>query len=203
MKIQLLIGLLIFSFFAIQCKNNNQKQKPSKINHFESAMPHGETLTPSELSVDDQKKLAAANGRSAIEIKKNEIDSLLTYSDDQLHIYSFFHVDSAECTLVNHALLELQEEVGDTLLNLIFFSLDPPNKVDAINSAIRQKGVTSDVFFTSDKLDKRWFSQFSENWSGEVPAIYLFNQNDGTQIFYQKSFTKEELEVLIQPFIIQ
>lgn len=193
-----IISLLIFS----SCKNDNTNAEKAKIDPFEAATPHGKALPQSELSEIDKNKLAEAKGKSAFKISKNEVDSLFRYSNDQLHIYSFFSLDHPDCSQVNSALLELQKEWGDTTFQVIFFSIDTDKKLRAINSSIREQGVTSDVFVTSDSLDVNWFNQINPNWTGEVPAIYLVNQSEGTDIFYQKVFSKEELSAIIQPFIL-
>ena len=62
--------------------------------------------------------------------------------------------------------------------------------------------MTSNVFVTSDSLTIDWYYQVHPSWTGEVPAIYLKNESDGTNLFYQKEFTEEELTVLLQPFFL-
>lgn len=198
---QLIFGILISLLIICSCKNN-QKETPKEINPFEAAMPHGSTLPDSELSEEDKYKLANAKGKSALPITANELDSLLQSSSDILHIYSFFKVDNLDCKIINDALIDIQKEVGDTLIKLVFFSIDKAQELEKINVSIRESSVTSDVFYSSDILNWDWFSKINSNWSGEIPALYLINQSDGTNLFYQKKFTKEELSVLIQPLIL-
>jgi len=119
-----------------------------------------------------------------------------------LHIYSFFKVDNPDCKTINDAIIDIQKEVGDTLIKIIFFSLDDKHSLEKINVSIRESSVTSDVFYSSDTLNGDWFGKIYSNWNGEIPALYLINESDGTNLFYQKKFTKEELSVLIQPLIL-
>jgi len=193
---------LLLCILLIQCKNSNPNQKATKKDSFDSAMPHSESLPSTELSEFDKQKLADAHGKSIIPISKSELDSMLLYSDDILHVYSFFKTNDKSCQIVNDALLELQKEVGDTTFQLIFFSLDGKENFKKLNSTIREKGVTADVFFSSDLIDLDWYSKINSTWSGKVPAIYLLNQTDGTKLFYQKNFMPEELSALIHPFIM-
>ena len=72
-------------------KNNNPKDKKTKVDSFESAMPHTKTNLNSELSHEDKNKLANAKGKTAIPISKMEMDSMIQYSNEILHIYSFFN----------------------------------------------------------------------------------------------------------------
>lgn len=197
-----IIGLIFLSICFSFCKNNNQKEKASKIDPFESAMPHTETDLHSELSQEDKKRLANAKGKSAIPIAKNEMDSLIQYSDQILHIYSFFNTDSIESLEANQVILDTQKEMGDSLFKVILFSLDQPDHLNKINSFIRKNEVTSEVYYSSDMLNSEWFRKIHPNWSGEIPAIFMVNQSDGTHLFYQKKFSKEELSTLIQPFTL-
>ena len=202
MKNHFIISFLFLSICFSFYKNNNQNEKATKVDPFESAMPHTITDLNSELSQADKKKLANAKGKSAIPISKNEMDSMIQYSDQILHIYSFFSVDSLESLEANQVILATQEEMGDSLFNVIFFSLDHPNNLNKINSFIRENDVTSEVFYSSDILNSNWFRKIHPNWSGEVPAILMVNQSDRTHLFYQNTFSKEELSTLIEPFTL-
>ena len=92
--------------------------------------------------------------------------------------------------------------MGDSLINIILFSLDAAEDSIKHNSFIRENDVTSEIFYSSDTLNSEWFRKIHPNWSGEVPAIFMVNQTDGTHLFYQKSFSKGELYTLIQPFTL-
>ncbi len=200
MKLTPFYFLALISLLFLQCKNSNPKD--TKKDSFESAMPHSKSLPSSELSMEDKQKLANAQGKSILPISKNQLDSLFLYSEDILHVYSFFNSNNPSCKIVNDALLNLQQEVGDTTLRLIFFSLDGQENLKEINSAIRENGVTTDVFYSSDLIDEDWYNKVNPKWEGEVPAIFLLNQSDGTQLFYQKNFAPEELSAVIQPLIM-
>lgn len=202
MKNHFLLGLVLLSICFSFCKNNNQKEKATKVDPFESAMPHTETDLNSELSQEDRKKLANAKGKSAIPISESEMDSIIQYSDQILHVYSFFHSDSIESIKANEVILSTQKEMGDSLFKVILFSLDQADHLPNINSFIRENDVTSDIFYSSDTLNSSWFRKMHPNWSGEVPALFMVNQSDGTHLFYQKKFSKEELSTLIQPFTL-
>jgi hypothetical protein len=202
MKNHFLIGLIFLSICFSFCKNNHPKEKAPKVNPFESAMPHTETNLDSELSQVDRKKLANAKGKTAIPISKNEMDSMFQYSNEILHIYSFFKYDNMESLKANRTVLAAQKEMGDSLFNVILFSLDAPTNLNKINSFIRENNVISEVFYSSDKLNTEWFQKIHPNWSGEVPATLMVNETDGTYLFYQKGFSKEELSALIQPFTL-
>jgi len=203
MKNHFIIGLVFFAICFSFCKNNNQKEKATKVDPFESAMPHSKTVLNSKLSQEDKQKLANAKGKSATAISNQEMDSLIQYSNEKLHVFSFFKSDNLASLKANQTILATQKEMGDSLFHVILFGLDDFKNVNQINSYIRENDVTSEVYCSSEILNTEWYRKIHPNWSGEVPAIFMVNQTDGTQLFYQKEFTKEELSTLIQPFILQ
>jgi len=191
--------LFIFCLiFLISCKNSNTSKNEKQTNPFESAMPHGESLQAEELSEEDKIKLANAKGKSTIPLNENQLDSLFNQSKDYLHIYSFYKIDDPLSQNINKHLLNISKELGEETFNLIFFNIDSAEKKSEVITQIRQSGVTSDIFSPSDSMGLNWFSKINPNWLGEVPAIYLLNKTDGTNLFYQKEFSKDELLVIIQ-----
>lgn len=202
MKNSLLIGLIFISICFSFCKNSNPKEKAAEKDSFASAMPHSEMHSDTELSEEDKEKLINAKGKSAISISINEIDSLLKYSEGILHIYSFFKLDHEISIKTNQMLLNIQQTIPESSVKLILFNLDPPSKLNQLNTYIRSNNVTSEVFYTSDLMNSKWWTKFQPNWDGKLPAILLLNKTDGTQLFYQRQFNKEEFLTVLQPFIL-
>ena len=99
-------------------------------------------------------------------------------------------------------ILEAQQELPESSVKVILFNSDPPSNINRLNTYIRTNNVTAEVFYSSDLSDSEWWNKIHPNWSGELPAILLLNETDGTQIFYQKQFNKEEFLTVLQPFIL-
>ena len=194
--------IILFSLIILGCKNNNQSENSEQKPDHSAAIPDGTSTKDNQLSDADKVALGNANGRDADVISLNYLQEMFDHSDEQLHIYSFWKSNNANCTEVNRTLLEIQKEVGDSTLRIIFINLDDKSKIPLVNAFIREYGVTSNVFVTSDSLNMDWYNQVHMSWSGEVPAIYLKNKSDGIDLFYEKKFTAEELSVLIQPFTL-
>jgi len=194
--------IILSSLIFLGCKNNNPNDNSEqKIDH-STAIPDGISPDEGELSDADKKALANVPGKKAEVISMKDLSAMFDHSEEQLHIYSFWKNQNSNCAEVNKTLLEIQKEVGDSTLRLIFVNLDDSTQKSKVNSFIRENGVTSNVFVTSDSLNVDWFNQVHMSWAGEVPAIYLKNQTDGVDLFYQKNFTAEELTVLVQPFTL-
>ena len=194
--------IILSSLIILGCKNNNPNDKSEqKIDH-SSAIPGANISNDVELSDEDKMTLANANGKNAEVISLKDLHAMFNHSDEQLHIYSFWKNHNLSCSEVNRTLLDIQKEMGDSTLRLIFVNIDDSSKKPLVNAFIREYGVTSNVFVTSDSLDLDWYSQIHMNWTGEVPAIYLKKKTDGVDLFYQKNFTAEELTVLVQPFTL-
>ena len=202
MKKLFFLNLIFCLLLAVGCKNKNQNDNSTQKTDHSNAIPDALSPEDGKLSEVEKNALANAQGRQAETITIADLEAMFSHSKDKIHIYSFWKNNDRNCTEVNKALLDIQKEVGDSLARLIFINLDDASQLPLVNSFIREYGVTSNVFVTSDSLNMGWYDQIHPTWSGEVPAVYLKNESDGVNLFYQKNFTAEELTVLLQPFIL-
>ena len=195
--------MLVFcSCFYLGCKNKNTNGNSSqKIDHTK-AIPHTTDSQNGQLSAADKNALANAQGKEAELVSVEEMEEMFNHSTEMLHVYSFWKNNNSFCDETNKALLKIQEMVGDTSIRLIFVNIEGPSNISHVNAFIREHNVTSNAFGTSEILNVDWYNQIHPSWSGDVPAIYLKNDTDGINLFYQKNFSEEELMVLIQPFTL-
>lgn len=191
MKNLFFLKIILCLLLIIGCKNKNPNDNSTqKVDH-STAIPDAPSTTSLNLPI-----------QKAEIITLTDIKAMFSQSKDQVYIYSFWKSQNLNCEEVNKTLLEIQKEVGDSTMQLIFINLDDASKVPLVNKFIIENQVTSNVFATSDTLTMDWYDEIHPTWEGDVPAIYLKNESDGTDLFYQKKFTSEELTVLLQPFII-
>ena len=62
----------------------------------------------------------------------------------------------------------------------------------------REKGLIREVFSIPGDTLTGWANEIYPSWNGELPAILLVNNQDGTQLFYQQTFMKEELQAILE-----
>lgn len=200
-SISTILGILFLSACQ-QGPGSDKTANATPIDSFESALPHGKALPDENLSDEEKFKLANASGRQAIEI---EVDSLLdiVHNDTSgLNIYNFWNLKCEECLQVISYLESIKQEPESTSkLNLTHINTDQFNQ-EQVNSTIREYGIVSKVFQIKLKNSKINYAAFQSNWNGELPAILIINQEEGLQLFYQRTFTIEELQALLLPLMI-
>jgi len=64
---------------------------------------------------------------------------------------------------------------------------------------IANKNVQSEVLIFDDPAQHKWIPKIDKNWSGAIPATYIYKGKRSA--FYEKSFTQQELENVVKPFI--
>ena len=198
----------VFSLFLLlllalpACQNTTKPNPATAINPDESALPHGTTLPGVELSAADKAILGKAHGRTVDSLSVAKLTQMVDSLSGKLYVLYFWSLDCIDCEQMAANLVRVNEEIDDELLQLIFINIDDPEFDDQINARIREQNLTSDCYLLSQGNSDQWFSVIQSNWTGELPAILLLNESEGTRLFYQKSFSFEELWALFEPFTL-
>ncbi len=200
--------LLSFSFCLIlalinaSCSSNNNPSSHTEaesIDSFESALPHGKALNKEELSDEDKIKLAQANGISAKLLTFDSLKVLIEEDSSGLIIYNFWNLDCQNCKAVIEMLKSIQNEnlydIDFKTVNVNINSLFP----DMVNSYIREKEIVDPVYTIEMDSIFNWTADIQNGWEGQLPAILIVNKRDGLKLFYQQSFTTEELQTILLP----
>lgn len=181
---------------------SNQKMDEVYIDSFESALPHGKMLEVGELSDVDKIKLAKANG---IEAKILPVDSIIQQIDSDtsgLIIYNFWNMDCSACKSTIDILKKLRQETFQVenieVVHINTISLYP----EMINSFIREYDIVEKVYTIPTDTIPMWPNRFQNDWDGQLPAILIVNNLDGTRLFYQKEFSQEEIETVLLPLTL-
>jgi thiol-disulfide isomerase/thioredoxin len=195
--------LICFSYlFMMGCDSSDNSQKENvqieRIDSFASAVPHGVSLAERELSDEDKLKLAKAVGKEAVLITIDSLKDIIEGDSSGWCLYSFWNLDCGNCMEINKNLEliknmpEMESKLEIKYINTI--SLYP----DQVNAYIRENGIVDEVFtIPTDKLDD-WTNRFDVFWDGKLPALLLINNIDGTRLFYQQTFSKEELQAVLE-----
>ena len=194
--------LVIFSMIVYSCTSDS-KEIPSTtqgtIDSFESAIPHGKSLNISELSDTDKEKLARASGISAEIIPFDSLKLLISKDSSALTIYNFWDLDCKSCLTNNMILKKIQYEDFDSQeFKVVYVSVDGTSP-EMINSYIRENGIIDKTYIVEMDTITNWPSYFQNGWEGQLPAMMIVNNDDGTRLFYQKEFTIEELGAVLLP----
>ena len=197
-----IIPPLIFCLFALitSCTSSNDapenKVMSEPVDSFESALPHGAALPTKELSEVDKLKLAKASGKEAILVSLDSLQQIIKNDSSGWTLYQFWNLDCAQCLELNNHLhaIETESDLNFNLRYVNTIEIFP----EQVNAYIREKGLIREVFSIPGDTLTGWANEIYPSWNGELPAILLINNQDGTQLFYQQTFMKEELQAILE-----
>ncbi|MEL6639466.1 MAG: hypothetical protein AAFW73_14070 [Bacteroidota bacterium] len=190
-------GLLACQSPAAENTPNGQVPDP-----FETALPHGTSLPSTELSPEDVQKLATANGRRVDSLRLDSLARMINGLGEGLHILNFWRIDCPECLSLSQRLSDLRQAQEPERFALHLINLDELEALPQVVASIRAQGLSEPCSILVQDSTQQWTDLVQLNWAGSLPALLLLNNTEGIRLFYQKNFSREELQALIAPFTL-
>ena len=125
-----------------------------------------------------------------------ELKPLLDQSDDKVHVVNFWATWCAPCIkeLPYFEALNKRKNIEVLLVSLDF----PKHKQSRLLPFINNNKLQSKVVLLDDADENYWINDINANWSGAIPATLIYNSQK--RDFYERSFTKNELLILVKSF---
>ncbi len=197
--------LSLFLCFS-SCENDKTPETVDydNIDPIDAARPNGVVLPSQELSAEDKIKLAMAKGRTASHISIDSLVSKINDSSEKLFIYHFWKMKTPHCLEMNKRLSNLSHEISTKKLYIELINLDDTTQSNQLNTYIREENITLNTFQVDTQAENFSLIEkaFNLRWNGEVPALFLINHSNGTNLHYQKAFEYDELYAIIQSLTI-
>ncbi len=128
------------------------------------------------------------------------LEPLINIKDDKVHVVNFWATWCAPCVKELPYFEDINENYKDKGVDVLLVSLDFPKNYDSkLRPFIKKYDIKSKVIAFDDTDQNRWIPAINKDWSGAIPATIIY-QGDKRQ-FYERSFTKEELEIEILRFL--
>ena len=156
-------------------------------------------------SCDEQKKASAmiSDIVPSQDLKIVDFEGLKPYlnqTGDKTYIINFWATWCAPCIKELPYFEEITKEYKGEAVEVILVSLDFPRQYDSkLKPFIQDKNLQSEVIALNDTDMNTWIPQVDENWSGAIPATLIYNKHQ--RQFFEKSFSKQELQTLLKQFI--
>ena len=78
---------------------------------------------------------------------------------------------------------------------IVLISLDFIEELDSkLRKFVEKRELTLTVKLLNDTDYNSWIDKIDSTWSGDIPATLLVNNKSGKRKFFEKQFTKQELE---------
>lgn len=109
------------------------------------------------------------------------------------YVINFWATWCKPCVKELPAFEKLNADYKDNNVKVVLVSLDFPEKLKSnVIPFVEKYGLQSQVILLDDDDANSWISKVSEDWSGAIPATLMVK--NGTDKFYERTFTFEELE---------
>jgi len=125
---------------------------------------------------------------------------LLEKDNDTTYVINFWATWCKPCVEELPFFDSLASQYSNQKVKVLLVSIDFDNMVESrVKPFIESKKVKSQVVVFDDAKQHIWIPQIDKNWSGAIPATYIYRGKKSA--FYEKEFTYTELENALKPFI--
>lgn len=142
--------------------------------------------------------------KDGIEVKSFQFDQFKTYLEDDsdsdtVHIVNFWATWCAPCIKELPAFEAVNAKYAGKV-KMLLVSLDFSSQVEkALIPFIKRKGLKAEVIHLISTDANDWVNNVNPDWSGSIPATVIFKGEK--RQFYEKGFTREQLEQELKSFI--
>ncbi|KAB1069076.1 redoxin domain-containing protein [Tamlana haliotis] len=127
-------------------------------------------------------------------------EKFLNKKDDKVYVVNFWATWCAPCVKELPYFEKLNAAYADENVEVLLVSLDFPHMYDTkLKPFIKENNLQSHVVALDDPDMNTWIPKVDESWSGSIPATVIYNKDK--RAFFEQSFTYDELEKEIKPFI--
>lgn len=183
------LPVIFFSFVLLGCTD---KQSETKTDAVVAEVVMKENLHKTEGGYSTGKIVSMNFG----ELEKNYFQN----KNDSIYIINFWATWCKPCVKELPAFEKIASNYSDKKVKVLLVSLDFVDKIDSqVVPFLKKNNIQSKVVLLDDADANSWIPKVSPQWSGAIPATVIY-KND-TRKFYEQSFTFEELEAELIPFL--
>ena len=122
----------------------------------------------------------------AVYDKFEDFEKIILKSDDKIYVINFWATWCAPCVKELPYFEKLHQENKN--VTVILVSLDSKKDIEKkLIPFIKRKKISAQVISLNDKDYNTWLPMIDGNWSGSIPATFIFSGN-------QKLFAEHEFE---------
>ena len=130
------------------------------------------------------------------------LESVLNLRNDTTYVVNFWATWCIPCIKELPYFQKIDRMYKDENVKVLLVSLDFLKHIDTrLRPFIEKHEIIADVMLMNDPDSNSWIDKVSPDWSGALPATVIYNRN--FRAFYEKSFTYEELQSIINQNLIK
>lgn len=131
-------------------------------------------------------------------IKFEDLQNKMLNTEASVTVFNFWATWCGPCIKE----LPYFDQLGEANENVKVYlvSIDFANELERVKKFVIKQSLKSEVLFLDEKDPDTYMPKVSKDWSGAIPAT-LFVTDLGKTYFYEKAFTKSELESAVNSYL--
>lgn len=122
-------------------------------------------------------------------------EKFMQKDDGTTYVINFWATWCAPCVKELPYFEQLQEKYADKGVEVILVSLDMPKMYEThLIPFVKKKNIELKIIALDDPKQNAWIPKVDENWSGAIPATYIYKGKQHQ--FIESSLEFDELELL-------
>ncbi|MBS4038994.1 MAG: redoxin domain-containing protein [Flavobacteriales bacterium] len=128
-----------------------------------------------------------------------EFAPMLQTNSDTLYVVNFWATWCEPCIEELPAFEAINEKYKNQKFKMLLVSLDfSKQKEKKLTPFVTKNQLKAQVIHLNDPDANAWIEKVDANWSGSIPATLVFTKDK--RVFFEQSFTKEQLQNTIDNF---
>ncbi len=124
---------------------------------------------------------------------QDELLSMINASDAKVTVVNFWATWCLPCVEEFPDFVQFGKEFEDKGVEVVFVSADDEDNMPGVVSFLRGQKVPWQSYLKTGR-DNDFIPKFSENWSGGLPATFIYSSNKGLVDFWEGASNYDELK---------
>ncbi|HEU4497382.1 MAG TPA: redoxin domain-containing protein [Flavobacterium sp.] len=127
-------------------------------------------------------------------------ENFLKKENDTVYVVNFWATWCQPCVQELPNFEKLEQEHKEDKVKVLLVSIDFPKTAESkLLPFIEKRNLKPEVILLDDPDANSWINKVDSSWSGAIPATLIYTKE--RRIFYEKSFTFDELERETKKFL--
>ena len=133
-------------------------------------------------------------------VKFSYLDSLMKNNSDTTYVINFWATWCRPCVQELPSFEALTAKAINKKVKVILVSMDFKSQLNLrLIPFVKEKRLKSRVVLLNEPDYNSWIDKVDKSWSGGIPATLVINNSTKQHEFYEKEFTDEELDKVLNP----